>query len=167
MDTIRPSRTETFQHTIGGLLGKRVELFQEAERLRDRIAEIKNVLGALDRTLTTLGYEGPLDEVMPRQRRHVVFGTGELTSAILAELRVAETVLTTRDIARQVVTVREEDPDDRKYLSDVVKRVGKALRALRDKGVAVSAPNTAGVVTWRLRSKALPPATSDADHSST
>lgn len=54
-------RTDTFEHTISGLLGKRAELFLEAERIRDRLAEIKNDIGALDRTLDVLGYKGDLD----------------------------------------------------------------------------------------------------------
>jgi hypothetical protein len=50
-DTIRPARTATFEHTISGLLTKRADLFNEAERIRDRLAEIKNDIGALDRVL--------------------------------------------------------------------------------------------------------------------
>ena len=38
---MKPARTETFEHTITGLLGKRADLFQEAERIRDRLAESK------------------------------------------------------------------------------------------------------------------------------
>ena len=45
-DTIRLARTDTFEHTISGLLTKRAELFHEAERLRDRLAEIKNDVSA-------------------------------------------------------------------------------------------------------------------------
>ena len=47
--------TDTYHHTIGGLLQKRVELFHEAGQLHDRLAEIKNDIGALDRTPGTLG----------------------------------------------------------------------------------------------------------------
>jgi hypothetical protein len=43
---LRPARTETFEHTITGLLMKRADLFNEAERIRDRLAEIKNDIGA-------------------------------------------------------------------------------------------------------------------------
>ncbi|MCB1392959.1 hypothetical protein [Nitrobacter sp.] len=53
-DTIRLARTETYEHTISGLLKKRADLFNEAERIRDRMAEIKNDIGALDRVLGTL-----------------------------------------------------------------------------------------------------------------
>ncbi|MFY9626757.1 MAG: hypothetical protein WAK03_01210, partial [Methylocystis sp.] len=68
------ARTETFDHTITGLLKKRSDLFNEAERLRDRLAEIRNDIGAVDRVLGTLGYTGDLDASMPRQKRKVLFG---------------------------------------------------------------------------------------------
>jgi hypothetical protein len=48
-------------------------------RSRDRLAEIKNDIGALDRVLGTLGYTGDLDAEMPRQKREVLFGRGELS----------------------------------------------------------------------------------------
>jgi hypothetical protein len=51
---------------------KRADLFNEAIRLRDRTAEIKNDVDAIDRVLGTLGYTGDLDREMPRQKRHVV-----------------------------------------------------------------------------------------------
>jgi hypothetical protein len=84
---MKPARTETYEHTISGLLAKRADLFNEAVRIRDRLAEIKNDVGAIDRVLCTLGYTGDLDAEMPRQKRNVVFGKGELTRSILDELR--------------------------------------------------------------------------------
>jgi hypothetical protein len=42
-------------------------LFNEAERIRHRLAEIKNDIGAIDRALNVLGYTGDLDAAMPRQ----------------------------------------------------------------------------------------------------
>jgi hypothetical protein len=73
-DAIKRSRTETFEHTISSLLTKRADLFNEAIRTRDRLAEIKNDIGALDRVLGTLGYTGDLDAEMPRQKQEVLFG---------------------------------------------------------------------------------------------
>ena len=62
---------------ISGLLAKRADLFNEAERIRDRLAEIRNDIGAVDRVLGTLGYIGKMDAEMPRQKRNVLFGPGE------------------------------------------------------------------------------------------
>ncbi|WP_457796069.1 hypothetical protein [Methylocystis sp. S23] len=137
-DAIRLSRTETYEHTISGLLKKRADLFNEAERLRDRLAEIKNDVAALDRVLGTLGYQGDLDAAMPRQKRQVLFGRGELTRAILDVLRGATEPMTTREIALEILAVNEQDPRDRKLLTEHTRRVSKALRTLKRDGAANS-----------------------------
>ena len=147
-DAKRLARTETYEHTISGLLKKRAELFNEAERIRDRLAEIRNDIGALDRVLGTLGYTGDLDAAMPRQKREVIFGKGELSRAIYEELRIAEEPLSSRDIARSIVALRGEDARDRKYLSDLTKRVSKALRALRAGGEIKTVSDRRGNIRW-------------------
>ena len=147
-DAIRPARTDTFEHTISGLLTKRADLFNEAERLRDRLAEIRNDIGAIDRTLGVLGYKGDLDAAMPRQKREVIFGRGELSRAIYEELRTAEGPLSSRDIARAIVALRGDDARDRKYLSDLTKRASKALRQMcREKHVRRSVDDK-GNILW-------------------
>jgi hypothetical protein len=148
---IRLSRTETFEHTINGLLAKRADLFNEAERIRDRLAEIKNDIGAIDRTLNVLGYTGDLDAAMPRQKREVIFGRGELSRAIMGELRHAEGPLSSRDIAHTIVAMRGEDARDRKYISDLTKRVSKALRQTKAEGLVRSASDAKGNLSWERR----------------
>ena len=150
MTAIRRARTETFEVTISGLLEKRVQLFHEAERIRDRIAEIKNDVCAIDRVLGTLGYAGDLDAAMPRQKRQVLFGRGELTRAILDELRGAERPLGSRDIARAILAVNEQDPRDRKLLTEHTRRVSKALRNLKSQGFVRGAPDRGGNIVWAL-----------------
>lgn len=142
------ARATDYSHTINGLLTKRAELFNEAERLRDRIAEIRNDIAALDRSLATFGYKGDLDAAMPRQKREVIFGKGELTRSIVEELRTAQGPLTSRDIAREIVALRGDDARDRKYLNDLTKRVSKALRALREAGRVRSQTDERGNVVW-------------------
>lgn len=151
---MRPARTDTFDHTISGLLTKRADLFNEAERIRDRLAEIRNDIGAIDRTLGVLGYKGDLDAAMPRQKREVIFGRGELSRAIYAELREAEGPLSSRDIARSIVALRGEDARDRKYLSDLTKRVSKALRTMRAEGQVRSVTDAKGSVLWERAPRA-------------
>lgn len=151
---IRLSRTDTFEHTISGLLKKRADLFGEAERLRDRMAEIKNDIHALDRVLQTLGYEGDLDAAMPRQKRDVIFGRGELTRAILGELRDSEVPLTSREIAQSLVVMRGDDARDRKYVGDLVKRVSKALRQQKEVGTVSAVKDDKGNVLWRRKTLA-------------
>ncbi len=151
-DTIRPARTDTYEHTITGLLTKRADLFNEAIRLRDRLAEIRNDIGAIDRVLGTLGYKGDLDAAMPRQKREVIFGRGELTTAILNELRDATAPMRSREIAQSIIALKGDDARDRRCLSDLTKRVSKALRTLKADGVVRSATDGRGNVTWRTMS---------------
>ncbi|CAN2534621.1 IS1595+family+transposase+ISNwi4 [Methylocapsa aurea] len=147
-ETVKIARTETFEHTISGLLKKRADLFNEAERIRDRLAEIKNDIGAVDRVLGTLGYTGDLDAQMPRQRRQVLFGRGELTRAILDELRTATGPLSSRDIARAILSVNEMDPRDRKLMTEHTRRVSKALRGLKNEGFVHANQNQRGHRVW-------------------
>jgi hypothetical protein len=148
---MRHVRTDTYEHTISGLLGKRAELFNEAERIRDRLAEIKNDIGAMDRVLGTLGYTSDLDAAMPRQKREVIFGRGELSKAIMGELRTAEGPISSRDIAREIVTMQGNDARDRKYLSELTKRASKALRSMKAEGLVRSTQDTKGNLSWERR----------------
>ena len=67
------SRIQDYTETQNGLLKRRGELFKEAEAITERLAEIKNDIKAMDKTLRVLGYEGGLDAIMPRQapQRHI------------------------------------------------------------------------------------------------
>lgn len=145
------SRASDFSHTVSGLLQKRADLFNEGERIRDRLAELRNDIGAIDRTLSVLGYKGDLDAAMPRQKREVIFGRGELSKAIYGELRSATEPLSSRDIAREIVALRGEDARDRKYLSDLTKRVSKALRQMRGEGNVRSVTDAKGNMSWERR----------------
>ena len=149
-DTIRPARADTFEHTISGLLTKRADLFHEAERIRDRLAEIKNDVAALDRVLGTLGYTGDLDAAMPRQKREVIFGRGELTRACVDELRNAAGPLMSRTIAEAILSVSGQDARDRKLMTEHTKRVSKALRSLKEEGRVMAVKDERGNMTWRL-----------------
>lgn len=144
------ARTETFEHSITSLLKMRAGLFNEAIRIRDRLAEIKNDIGALDRVLGTLGYTGDLDAEMPRQKREVLFGRGELTRSILDELRDAPRPLGSREIAQAIVALSGQDARDRKTITELTRRVSKALRALNTEGSVRSQPDQRGNLYWKI-----------------
>lgn len=143
-------RHSDYEHTISGLLHRRVDLFHEAERIRDRLAEIKNDIDAMDRTLSVLGYEGDLDAAMPRQKRHVIFGRGELTRQVLAILRRSDNPLTSRQIAQEIVSDSGMDARDRKFVSELTKRVGKACRQYPN-GTIRKATDIKGNVLWSIK----------------
>lgn len=155
-ESIRLARTETYEHTVTGLLKKRADLFNEAERIRDRMAEIKNDVAAIDRVLGMLGYTGDLNAEMPRQKRQVLFGAGELTRAILDVLRDADGPMPTREIARAILAMNEMDPRDRRFLTDVTRRASKALRGAVSRGIVHRANGASGGVSWALSVRERP-----------
>ncbi len=67
------AKTTDYLHTINGLLTKRAELFNEAIQIRNRLAEIKNDISAIDRSLGTLGYKGDIDAIMPRKKQNRIY----------------------------------------------------------------------------------------------
>ena len=88
---------------------------------------------------------------MPRQKREVIFGRGELSKAIMGELRHATGPLSSRDIAREIVTMQGNDARDRKYLSELTKRASKALRQMKAEGLVRSVADAKGNLSWERR----------------
>ena len=145
------SRIKDYSETHNGLLKRRGELFKEAERITERLAEIKNDIKAFDKTLRVLGYEGDLDAIMPRQRRNVIFGQGELLDALMLELRHAEGPLKSRELAQNVLASTGDDIRDRRAVSDLTRRVSKCLRVQREKGAVICQKDGNRNAMWILR----------------
>ncbi len=80
MHKLKPQRTETFEHTIRGLLTKRRELHYEAEQTQGRLAEIKNDIIAIDRVLRALGHRDELSAPLPNLTRGRLFSRNELVT---------------------------------------------------------------------------------------
>ena len=66
---MRCARTDSFEHTITGLLTKRADLCHEAERLTDRLASFNNDIVAIDHVLATFGHEGDIDAKKPKRAK--------------------------------------------------------------------------------------------------
>jgi hypothetical protein len=143
-----------YQNTISGLLKKRSELMGEAQRLREELATVGNSIEALDRTLGALGYEGDLKCITPRSHRIVFFARDELRRFLLDELRKSNGPIGSRDLAEKIIKLEGKDPHDRRMRNEMVKRVGKSLKLLRQQGVAISARDELGHFVWRLAVKA-------------
>jgi hypothetical protein len=78
----------------------------------------------------------------------VLFGRGELTRAILDVLRGATEPMPTREIAREILAVNEQDPRDRELLTEHTKRVSKALRVLKADGGVRGERDKRGNMSW-------------------
>ena len=149
--TAHRCRAETYTDCQSALLKRRAELFGEAEAITERLAEIKNDVKALDKTLALVGYEGALDAIMPRAKRNVMFGSGELTGAIMLELRHATAPLRSREIAQNILAASGDDIRDRRAVSDLTRRVSKALRKAREDGSVIGQMDGSRNLLWQMR----------------
>ena len=86
---------------------------------------------------------------MPRQKREVIFGRGELTRGCLDELRGADGPRTSRQVAEAILSISGQDARDRRLMGEHVKRVSKAVRALKLEGRVRAAKDERGNVVWR------------------
>jgi hypothetical protein len=141
--------TETYQHTISGLLQKRAEMMEEIAAMRERLAALSNDVEALDRVLERLGYDGDV-KLTPRVPRIVLFYRGELRQFLAATLR-EHGPMTSRALAERLMQSEGKDARDRRMMADVVKRIGKALRLMQDQGIVSRTPQKIkGEFMWRI-----------------
>jgi hypothetical protein len=79
----------------------------------------------------------------------VYFHRNELRRFCIDELRKATGPVTARELAEKIIQAEGKDHLDRKLANDMVKRVGKALKLLREQGLATSC-GKAGTMSWAL-----------------
>ena len=140
--------TETYQHTINGLLQKRSEMMEEIAVTRERLAVLSNDVESMDRVLERLGYSGDI-QLTPRVPRIVLFYRGELRQFLMGQLR-EHGPLTSRLLAEKLIQIEGKDARDRRMMSDVVRRIGKALRQMQDaKLVSGTKTKNMGEYIWR------------------
>lgn len=144
----RPARTDTFAHTVTGLLHRRQELQDENATIRERMASLTLDVEAIDRVLDSLGYTGELENRTARQERLILFYRGELRNFILRTLREAGEPISTRAIALKLCETEKGSGFDRKLLADVVRRCSKALRQMRASGMVSAAGYVGGAAVW-------------------
>ena len=132
-----------------GLIAKRAELLKVNAELREKIAVVANDIEAVERVLDSLGYQGEA-VTTPRAARIVLFYRNELREYLLAELRKAPGPMTARELAVILCQTEGKDWQDRRLITDVVRRVGCALRKMRATRVVEGERTLAGQV-WRVR----------------
>ena len=144
------ARTETYDHTISGLLAKREELLRENNELRERMAVVANDVEAIDRVLDAFGYKGELQDRAPRAARIILFYRNELRQFLLSELHKAARPMTARELACVVCQTEGKDHQDRRLLADVTRRVGCALRKMRASRMVEGERDATGAQAWSV-----------------
>lgn len=86
--------------------------------------------------------------ITPRGNRVVFFHRNELRRFCLDELRKADGPISARDLAEKIITLEGKDTRDRRLRNDMVKRVGKSLKLLRQQGLAASKRDDHGHFVW-------------------
>jgi hypothetical protein len=141
--------TETYEHTISGLLQKRTELMQEMAAAHERLGVLTNDIEAIDHVLTRLGHTEKVD-VTKKVPRIVLFYRGQLQQFLLTQLRENGSA-TTRDLCERLVQLENKDKRDQRMMADIISRVGKALRRMHDAGLVIGTKaKTMGQYQWRI-----------------
>jgi hypothetical protein len=143
-------KQDGYEHTISGLLRKRSSLMDESQVLREKIAEVGNAIESIDYVLKSLGHQVDLKGAAPRTSRVVYFHRNELRRFLIDELRNAKgQPVTARDMAEKIIGLEGKDARDRALRNDMVKRVGKAFKLLREQKIAQSSGRH-GDLTWTM-----------------
>lgn len=138
-------------NVLHALVRKRAEIAGQIEHnqlaLRRLIAELDH----LDATIRI--FEPSIDvgriASKPVPPRHAAF-KGEVTRIVLKMLREAQGPLTSRDIARQLMTERGLDNNDKELSVLMVKRVCACLRKHRLNGTIQTVPVEGRLQGWAL-----------------
>lgn len=138
-------------HVIAALSRKRAELSGNIERMQRELTDAISALEKLDATLLLFDPSYEIASIKPKAFRPPEDWSkrGEMTRIILGIMRKATEPLTSSDIAAQLIVERAlERMDKLKRL--MTKRVGVALRGLRDRSIAMSEPGPGMSVLWSL-----------------
>lgn len=144
------SLNKPYRNTISGLVRKRREMMAEMQALRERMGELANDVEALDRVLEAFGHVSDLEPAKPRSTRTMLFHRNELKRFLLDQMRQETAPISSRALAERIATAEGKDKRDRRLVNDLVKRVGKSLKLLRQQGLTRSAYIPHEGLLWEL-----------------
>lgn len=137
-------------HVITALRDKRAELAGLVDSLQDQLRQAMIDMDHIDASLRMFDPDIELDEIRPKPLppRHHAF-KGQVTRAILAMLR-KEGALDAKAITIRLMAERELNPNDRALQKAMHKRIGAALRNLRERGLVESLEQSGQLLRWRV-----------------
>lgn len=141
-------------NTISALKSKRGEIAGRVDALQDQLRQALIDLDHVDCTILLFDPDAELDEIRtkPMPPRHHAF-KGQVTRSILDMLRKAGSSLDGQTITLQLMGERDLNQTDKKLVKTIQKRVGAALRNLRERGLVQSSePVKGGLLQWALMS---------------
>ena len=137
-------------HAITALRDKRGELAGQIDALQDQLRQAFIDMDHIDATLRMFQPDIELDEIKPKPLppRHRAY-KGQVTRAILAMLR-KEGPMDARAITLRLMAERELNVNDSGLQKAMHKRIGAALRNLRERTLVLSRSGPGGLLVWSL-----------------
>lgn len=144
------SHMVTHPNVVSALRGKRGELAGQIDALQDQLRAAMIDLDHVDATLRMFDPDIELDEIRPKPLppRHHAF-KGQVTRSILAMLR-AEGAMDAKAITIRLMAERDLNPNDKTLQKAMHKRIGAALRNLRERTLVLSRSGPRGRLEWSL-----------------
>ena len=137
-------------HAITALRDKRGELAGQIDALQDQLRQAFIDMDHIDATLRMFQPDIELDEIKPKPLppRHRAF-KGQVTRAILAMLR-KEGPMDAKAITLRLMAERELNVNDSGLQKAMHKRIGAALRNLRERTLVASEQGRGGLLVWTI-----------------
>lgn len=138
-------------HVITALRSKRGELAGQIDALQDQLREAMIAVDHVDCTLRLFDPDVDLDEIRPKPLppRHHAF-KGQVTRSILAMLR-SDGAMDAKAITIRLMAERDLNPNDKTLAKAMQKRIGAALRNLRERQLVTSSQGAGGMLLWAVR----------------
>lgn len=142
------------EHVLSGLMAKRGELAGRVDALQDQLRQALIDMDHVDCTILLFDPDANLDEIKtkPMPPRHHAF-KGQVTRAILVMLRGSGEPLDGKAITLRLMAERELNQADTRLVKTIQKRVGAALRNMRDRGLLTSTQGKKGLLLWTINQK--------------
>lgn len=136
------------QHAITALRDKRGELAGTIDALQDQLRQAFIDMDHIDATLRMFVPDIELEEIKPKPLppRHRAF-KGQVTRSILAMLR-KEGPMDAKAITLRLMAERELNVNDSGLQKAMHKRIGAALRNLRERTLVSSEQGKGGLLVW-------------------
>jgi hypothetical protein len=123
------------EHVLADLIRKRAEVAAALEEAQSRVRRLTADMESVDATIRMLEPNIDLAAIRPKALppRHVAHH-GEVMQAIFDALRGTGEPLTTNDLTMRVMASRSLNTSNAPLVRTMQKRVGAAMRQLREKG---------------------------------
>lgn len=144
-------------NAIAALKDKRGEIAGRIDALQDQLRQALIDLDHVDSTILLFDPDAVLDEIKakPMPPRHHAF-KGQVTRGILDMLRKSASPMDGLSITLMLMEERELNLADKRLVKTIQKRVGAALRNMRDRGLVTSTePRKGGLLSWSIKQSRL------------